>query len=1171
MDSLSRSSPAGEGRDGGATPLAPPPAHVALLDASGVIVAADDRWAGAARIGQSGLGALGSVGDRYHDACEARARVQPVGRDDLLRLAESVRAVLAGGAEASFGYGSEGHTYAARIIPVRGAGADHTLVALVETTDYPGGIATRELRRRFETLFDSLDVGVMMEDGEGRTLAWNRSAERLLGLTADQMAGRAPVDPRWSLLHEDGWPLPRDDRPARVAMRTRRPCRDVVVGVKHPEGRVTWISVNAHPLAREGEDRPYAVGLSIDDVTDARAAQVADRRSADRFRSLIEYSSDVISILDARGRVSYESPSIERVLGYEVGEADDAARLALIHPDDLGATLDAVRGLQGRPGASVSYEHRIRARDGSWRILESVATNRLHDPSVVGTVINTRDITERREAEAALRATTSRLQNLVQNLHAGVLVEDEERRIVVVNSDFCALFGIEADPAVLLGVPCAEAVGVPQVVHDPQRYAARLDELVAAREPVHGEEVVFADGRTLERDYIPVASGHLWILRDITRRKQEQLEAARLRDEAIRASRLKSEFLATMSHEIKTPMNGVVGTIELLLDTDLEPHQRELAGLVRDSAFGLLSIVDDALDLSKIEAEKLEPREIEFELAAVAEGVADVVLSAARRKGLTLSVYVDPRISPRLFGDPQWLRQVLVNIAGNAMKFTDRGEVRIRADLEAQTPRSTTVRFAVTDTGIGIPEDQRDRLFEPFVQLDSSTTRRHGGTGLGLAICQRLVRLMGGELEVQSEPGAGSTFAFSLTLRPASGQEPRRATAGATRGLRVLVAEPRDAVAAIAAEYLSAWGIEAERASSTADAREHAAAAVRDGRPFDVAIVGIGPPQAAAHVGAALREAPGCEPMALVLLKDMGAPAGEADSPFASELTRPLKQAALYEAVVGAARPDALGAAVADADGEPVVARLPAGVRVLVAEDNEVNRELLVRQLAKLGAMSVAVASGAEALNAVRSRTYDAVLMDVHMPDVDGLQAAEAIRALGGERGATPIVAVTASGSPVEREACAAAGMDGFLAKPITSRDLARALAEVLGRPRPGAATQAPPAIDPAAVDRLDEDIGDRVELRRIAGVYLDQLGPGVRAMQAAIADGDSEGLERGAHRLGSASATFGACRLAELCDRLEALGAAGRAAAADDVAGPLEVERERAAAELRRLLEIET
>jgi CheY-like chemotaxis protein/HPt (histidine-containing phosphotransfer) domain-containing protein len=343
-----------------------------------------------------------------------------------------------------------------------------------------------------------------------------------------------------------------------------------------------------------------------------------------------------------------------------------------------------------------------------------------------------------------------------------------------------------------------------------------------------------------------------------------------------------------------------------------------------------------------------------------------------------------------------------------------------------------------------------------------------------------------------------------------------------------------------------------------------------DGRPFDVAIVGIGPQQAALQAAVELRAAPGCDGMALVLLKDVGAPAAGYGSPFARELTRPLKQAALYEAVVGAARPGALATVGSGLDREPPVEELPAGLHVLVAEDNEVNRELLVRQLGKLGVSSVAVASGGEALQEVRSRRYDAVLMDVHMPEVDGLQAARAIRGLTGERRATPIVAVTASDTPGERDGCTAAGMDGFLAKPITSRDLAAALGSAL---RQSAAevrpAQLPPAIDAAVVERLDEDIGDRAELRRIAGIFLDQMGPSARALTEAAEAGDCEALQRAAHRLGSASSTFGACHLGELCRRFEALGAAGRAGAAADLVGSLEMERERAAAELLRLLEI--
>ena len=385
----------------------------------------------------------------------------------------------------------------------------------------------------------------------------------------------------------------------------------------------------------------------------------------------------------------------------------------------------------------------------------------------------------------------------------------------------------------------------------------------------------------------------------------------------------------------------------------------------------------------------------------------------------------------------------------------------------------------------------------------------------------------------------------------------------------MLIAEPREEPAAIARDYLAAWGVETQRAVSEEGARERALAAARAGRPFDVAMVGIGAPARAAEVAAGLRSLEGCGEMALVLVKDVGAPAAEPHGPFERELTRPLKQSQLHAAVLAA------GAVGGAAGTEPPAPALPAGLRVLVAEDNEVNRALMVRQLAKLGVTADAAASGREAVDAVSARAYDAVLMDFYMPEMDGLEAARAIRALPGARGAMPIVAVTAGGTPEERGACLAAGMSGFLRKPASSRDLARALAPVLpgpGAPAAGAedALPAAPAIDPAAIERLDADLGDRSELRRIAGIYVEQLEAGARTIAAAAAAGDGDGLRRAAHRLGSASATFGAGAVAELCHRIEALGAADRAASAAEQVRRLEEQSARAAGELRALLELD-
>ena len=974
-----------------------------------------------------------------------------------------------------------------------------------------------------------LDVGVVVEDRDGRALSSNTSAERILGLSREQLAGAADPPPGWGTIHEDGWPLAPDARPARLALRAGLPCTGMTLGVKHPGGTVTWVLASAYPLFEDGGDDPYAVAVSYSDITASRSSEERRRRTEERFRSLIEYSSDLITIYDERGKQTYESSSVERLLGYAPGEFEGTNRLSQIHPEDAHGAVSAFMDIQGRPGGSTSFEYRIQHRDGRWLIVESIATNRLHDPAVQGIVVSTRDLTERRGEQAALRATTSRLTNLVQNLESGVLVEDEDRRIVLVNSDFCSIFGIDAPPNVVIGADCARAAQrASGMLADPARFIARIEELTAAGSPVIGEEIAFADGRTFERDYVPIPEerGHLWLYRDISERKNAEREAARARDEAIRASRVKSEFLATMSHEIRTPMNGVIGTIELLLDTSLSADQRELAGVVRDSAHGLMSIIDDVLDLSKIEAEKLEPKEVEFRLDAVVEGVADLLLPAARDKGLWLTAYVDPRANTPLRGDAQWLRQVLLNLLGNAVKFTERGEVHVRAELESRTSRGATVRFAVTDSGPGIPASARDRLFEPFAQLDSPNRRRHGGTGLGLAICQRLVGLMGGEVEVDSEEGSGSTFSFTLGFRSA-GDVPAPMP---TRELRVLLAESCDAASRVVGEYLDAWGMAVERARDGAAALELLRAAVTGGRAFDVAIVGTSLEGDVVALAETLRWEADDERMGFVLLKDMAhdtARDGQTPAPFAAELNKPVKQSRLFEAVALAADPHALPLRPPE-EPPPVLARPPLGARVLVADDNAVNRELMVRQLTKLGVRADAVETGAEAIRAVEAEPYDAVLMDCRMPEVDGLQAARAIRSLGHS---TAIVAVTATATAEEIDACRAAGMDVCLTKPFSTAQLGEALARAL--PPDGA------PVDGSALERLRADVGDDAAVDRIAGIYMD----GLAAARAELGSADGEALRHAAHRLRSSSATFGAFRLAELSAELEA-GAGEHAAA---------------------------
>ncbi len=992
----------------------------------------------------------------------------------------------------------------------------------------------------FEAVLRTLDVAVVVEDADGSVLASNPMADALL--TSDCVG-----------IHEDGWPVADDARPTAIALRTGRASTGMTLGLKRPGGDVTWVVASAHPLFEEGADRPWAVVTSYSNVTQARREREDERRSGDRFRSLIEYSSDAITILDEQGRQTYESPAIERLLGYAPGDFDGTSRLSQIHPEDASAVVNAIAGVLISPGASTAAEYRIQAADGSWRIVESIATNRLHDPAVMGIVVNTRDLTERRREQAALRATTSRLTNLVRNMKSGVLVEDENRRVALVNGEFCSIFGLDAATGTLVGRDSERTAEIlKDRLADPDGFTERIQELVDAREPVTNEEVAFTDGRTFERDFIPISAegadrGHLWLYRDISVRKAAERDAAGARDAAIRASRLKSDFLATMSHEIRTPMNGVIGTIELLLDTSLSPDQRELAGVVRESAYGLLSLIDDALDLSKIEAEKLAPKEVEFELAAVVESVADVLLSSARRKDVRLTSFVDPRATARVRGDAQWVRQVLVNLLGNAVKFTDSGEVHVRAEVVAQDDATATIRFSVRDSGRGIPASAREQLFEPFAQLGSDDEPRQPGTGLGLAICRRLVTLMGGQIDVESKHGTGSRFSFTLTFPLA---EPGRAPGPPPqRELNVLLVEAGDAASRVVREYLGAWGMTSRHARDAEAARE----LLRRGEAFDVVVVGTTLAEPALDIARSLQDLAEGDGPAFVLLKDVAHDAardGQTPAPFATELNKPVKRARLFDAVVHAVDPAARPAPRPAQPQRPPFRPAP-GTRVLVAEDNDMNRELVVRQLAKLGVEATAVNSGREALAAVQRERYDVVLMDCQMPELDGRRAARAIRALEGEDRHTTIVAVTATAAAGEIEACLGAGMDACLAKPFSTVELSAALARVLAPAAPAERR----LLDQSALERLRADLGDDAVVARIASLYVEALRDARRRLHDARGRGDCEAMRQVAHKLRSSSATFGATRLARLCGELEPLAAAGSSAHLAELAADVEQE----------------
>jgi PAS domain S-box-containing protein len=927
-----------------------------------------------------------------------------------------------------------------------------------------------------------------------------------------------------------------------------------------------------------------------------------------QFVDLFEDSTDAIYTHDLNYTITSCNRAAELLTGFTRDEMLTKKVSDLLTPGSLERATEMTRlKLQGC--ASTTYEIELVVKDGR-RIPVEVSTRLIaEEGKVVGIQGAARDISERKKAQEALRASEQRYRLLFERNMAGVFRTTLDGRYIDCNQSFAQILGYSSPAEVL-------RQGARELHFDVGGRDALLSRLKEHK------AVTFYEVCLRRKD-----GSRVWVLEnsnlvesgngagpeieatviDITERKRAEEEWRQAKEAAEAANRAKSEFLANVSHEIRTPLNGVVGMTELALETSLTAEQQEYLEAVKSSAGSLLSVINDVLDFSKIEARKLELDSVEFRLPETLGEALKPIAIRAQQKGLELCLELSPGVPEVLQGDPGRLRQVILNLLGNATKFTEQGEVVLTVEKQSEDLGNLCLHFSVRDTGIGIPPEKHQVIFEPFAQADGSTKRRFNGTGLGLTICARLVEMMGGKIWLESEMGKGSTFHFTACFRPSV---PRRNEAPPPdlHGQQILVVDDNPTCLRILGSQLRQWNAQPVLCGSGREALSSLDTAKEQRRPFGVVLLDARLPEPdGSAVAQRIKNDPDLAKATVRLLScssqgaDM-AQCQEAGTP--AYLKKPVLPQELLDVIGRASGSPRESVVEATVPGRPSQAKAGRKLQILLVEDNDVNRTLMTRLLKKRGHNVVAARSGREAVAAVAHAPrgpFDLILMDVQMPDMDGFETTAAIRAHESlTDGRVPIIAVTAYAMKGDRERCLVAGMDGYLSKPIQLQELSDLLRKYEVQPAPAAEVSIPQASgecpaeeaelappwtevsnppeqgeceplhgERGPVDRcalLDRFGGDAQLLSELIEIHLHQCPSLLTAAQRALQAKNGHELARVAHTIRGSAGNFLARSTVEIGERLEVFAEQGDFARAREAFSALEREMGRLDDALRAL-----